>query len=74
MGEAEGISLMILFFPSKVTQMAGGVKVEGPAFNRKPLPLVSWGSVVWLQETWVRSLIWKDPTCLGTTKPMRHNY
>ena len=49
MGEAEGISLMILLFPSKGTQMVGGVKVEGPAFDRKPLPLVSWGSVVWLQ-------------------------
>ena len=49
MGEAEGISLMILFFPPKGTQMAGGVKVEGSAFDRKPPPLVSWGSMVWLQ-------------------------
>ena len=27
-----------------------------------------------MQETWVRSLVWEDPTCLGTTKPMSHNY
>ena len=25
-------------------------------------------------ETSVRSLIWKDLTCSGTTKPMSHNY
>ena len=49
MGEAEGISLMILIFPPKGTQMAGGVNAEGPAFDRKPLPLVSWGSVLRLQ-------------------------
>ena len=23
---------------------------------------------------WVLSLIWEDPTCLGATKPMCHNY
>ena len=25
-------------------------------------------------ETWVRSLVQEDPTCVGTTNPMRHNY
>ena len=45
----------------------------------KPVP---WASVVaqWLrihlpmQGTRVRSLIREDPTCCGTTKPVRHNY
>ena len=27
-----------------------------------------------MQETWVRSLIWEDPTYHGATKPMSHNY
>ena len=27
-----------------------------------------------MQGTRVRSLIWEDPTCRGTTKPVRHNY
>ena len=26
-----------------------------------------------MKETQVRSLIWDDPTCLGTTKPVGHN-
>ena len=26
------------------------------------------------QGTWVQSLIWEDPTCLGATKPLGHNY
>ena len=27
-----------------------------------------------MQETWVRALVQKDPTCRGATKPVRHNY
>ena len=27
-----------------------------------------------IQGTWVRALVWKDPTCHGATKPMHHNY
>ena len=27
-----------------------------------------------MQETWVQTLIWKDPTCPGANKPMCHNY
>ena len=27
-----------------------------------------------MQGTWVRSLVEEDPTCCGTTKPVRHNY
>ena len=27
-----------------------------------------------MQGTWVRALIWVDPTCRGATKPVRHNY
>ena len=27
-----------------------------------------------MQGTWVRALVWEDPTCHGATKPMHHNY
>ena len=27
-----------------------------------------------MQGTQVRSLVWEDPTCLGATKPVHHNY
>ena len=27
-----------------------------------------------MQGTRVRALVWKDPTCRGATKPVRHNY
>ena len=26
------------------------------------------------QGTWVRALVWEDPTCRGATKPVSHNY
>ena len=27
-----------------------------------------------MQGTWVRALVWEDPTCHGATKPVRHTY
>ena len=27
-----------------------------------------------MQGTRVRALVWEDPTCLGATRPVRHNY
>ena len=27
-----------------------------------------------MQGTWVRALVWEDPTCRGATGPMSHNY
>ena len=41
-----------------------------------------WASLVaqWLriclpmQGTWVRALVWEDPTCRGATRPVSHNY
>ena len=41
-----------------------------------------WASLVaqWLricllmQGTWVRALVWEDPTCRGATGPVSHNY
>ncbi|XP_057388880.1 sterile alpha motif domain-containing protein 13 isoform X3 [Balaenoptera acutorostrata] len=26
------------------------------------------------QVTWVRALVWEDPTCRGATKPVSHNH
>ena len=27
-----------------------------------------------VQGTWIRALVWEDPTCRGVTKPVSHNY
>ena len=27
-----------------------------------------------MQQTWVRALVWEDPTCCGAAKPVYHNY
>ena len=27
-----------------------------------------------MQGTWVQALVQEDPTCHGSTRPMRHNY
>ena len=27
-----------------------------------------------MQGTWVRALVWEDPTCRGATRPVSHNY
>ena len=27
-----------------------------------------------MQGTWVRALVWEDPTCHGATGPVSHNY
>ena len=27
-----------------------------------------------MQGTWVRALVWEDPTCRGATRSMSHNY
>ena len=27
-----------------------------------------------MQGTWVRALVWEDPTCCRVTKPLHHNY
>ena len=27
-----------------------------------------------MQGTWVRALVWEDPTCRGATGPVSHNY
>ena len=27
-----------------------------------------------MQGTWVRALVWEDPTCRGAARPLSHNY
>ena len=37
--------------------------------------VVQWLIILLLmQGTWVQPLVWEDPTCLGATKAMCHNY
>ena len=42
--------------------------------TRSSLVTQSWRICLPMQETQVWPLIWEDPTCLGATKPVRHNY
>ena len=38
-------------------------------------PVAPWlGICLPMQGTWVRALVWEDPTCRGATKPVCHNY
>ena len=42
--------------------------------NRASL-VVQWLRICLLmQGTWVRALVWEDPTCRGATRPVSHNY
>ena len=58
---------------------SGGIMKAGKTKRSENFPVASL-EVQWLriclptQETWVQSLIWEDPTCPRTPKPMRHNY
>ena len=37
--------------------------------------LIQWLRIhLTMQETWVQSLVWEDPTCCRATKPKSHNY
>ena len=42
--------------------------------NRAPL-VIQWLRIrLPVQERWVQSLIWGDPTCCRVPKPMSHKY
>ena len=42
--------------------------------NNGASPVAQWLRIsLPVQEAWVRSLILENPTCLGATKPVRHN-
>ena len=64
----------------EIEKMGGSVHTSlGKTQSSKP---IAWASLVaqWLrihlpmQGTWVRALVWEDPTCHGATKPVRHSY
>ena len=44
--------------------------------NRSKASLVAqwWRIHLPMQDTWVQSLIWEDPSCCGATNPEHHNY
>ena len=64
--------------PGQVTLEQSRVRLE-KTFSVERILGASLG-VQWLrihlpmQGTWVRALVQEDPTCLGATKPVRHNY
>ena len=46
-------------------------------FKKNPWasPVVQWLRIrLLMQGTWVRALVWEDPTCHGATGPVSHNY
>ena len=58
-------------------------QLGGCLWMKLTFKLVNFGAslvVLWLrihlpmQGTWVRPLVWEDPTCRGATKPMRPNH
>ena len=59
-------------------------KIFSYVFNELPaLKIIKLGTslvVQWLricltmQGTWVRALVWEDPTCRRAAKPVSHNY
>ena len=62
-------------FPSPGDLPKPGIKPEFSCIGRQILYCLKgrhWGSLS-MQGIQVRSLIQKDPTCLGTTKPVHHN-
>ena len=50
-------------------QLKNKIKKEG----RASLVAQWWRICQPMQETWVWSLVWEDPTCLGVAKPMHHS-
>ena len=55
---------LLTFLGEKVVWVADGVIPGGQVVKNQPA----------MQGTGLRSLVWEDPTCLGATKPMSHNY
>ena len=49
------------------------LKIENPTTGT-PL-VVQWLRVhLPMQETWVQSLVWEDPSCCGAAEPVSSNY
>ena len=57
-------------------------EIKGIQIGKEEIKLSLGASLVaqWLrvclpmQGTWVRALVWEDPTCHGATRPVSHNY
>ena len=49
--------------------------INDTSVNRKKLGLPWWLRIhLPMQETWVWSLVWEDPTCCGAAEPVSHNF
>ena len=50
-------------------------KKKEKKYKRRASLVVQWLRIsLPLQGTWVRALVWENPTCHRETKPMCHNY
>ena len=61
------VSCTIFFATYRITFRTKGQKLGFPGGAVVKNPPANSGS-------WVRVLIWEDPTCHGATKPVQHNY
>ena len=60
-----------LLNPSSISKL---LRVKSKRHNRASL-VAQWLRVrLPVRGTWVRALVWEDPTCRGATKPVCHNY
>ena len=59
----------------EVVMMKLVLKEDESKSNMGASLVVQWLIILLLmQGTWVQPLVWEDPTCLGATKAMCHNY
>ena len=62
-------------FASIITLSINGLNTSMKRHRVGTSLVVQWLTIhLPMQGTWVRSLVWEDPTCCGATKPMCHNY
>ena len=79
------LKILKVFYLEVIKNQSWDGGCQGPVRYFRPACLfktLSWASLVaqWLricllmQGTWVRALVWEDPTCRGATRPVSHNY
>ena len=64
------LSVNRLNAPIKSQRVADWIKKQEPRAS-----VAQWLRIrLPMQGTWVRALVWEDPTCHRATKPVSHNY
>ena len=67
-----GPAIVICLWPSPVTFLN---RINSLKIHSRASLVAQWLRVCLpMQGTWVRALVWEDPTCRGATKPVSHKY